>query len=194
MEKVLDRALSQFAAISIVQFVLLTLIEVAVFTIILLRLMQKKDEEIKLWNVLPKVCLIIYINVILQLTLLGRKDGSRIGVEMVPFHYFQSSSSGYRSLATTYSLLNCLLFVPYGFLISWLPWLKKQRKGVNCALTALISLGTSLLIELVQLISGRGYYETEDLICNTFGGAVGAVLFCVVFAVGKKKRAHPDIL
>ncbi len=182
MEGVLDKALTQFASISVAQFIIMTLIPSIIYTVYLIIHMRTSDKDIAIADVMPVYCFIVYFNVILQLTLMGRTDGSRIGIEMTPFSYLQKDGATYnKSLAITYSALNLLLFVPYGFIVAWLPFFRKQKKLVNFCLSSLISLATSLLVELLQLSLGRGYYELEDLICNTLGGIIGVAFFILVY-------------
>ena len=40
--------------------------------------------------------------------------------------------------------------------------------------------GFALFIEVVQLITGRGVFETDDIINNTIGAMIGYGLFSVV--------------
>lgn len=182
MEGVLDKALMQFASISVVQFIVMTVVPAIIYTVFLIARTRTSDNDIAIADVMPIYCFIIYFNIILQLTLMGRTDGSRIGIEMTPFSYLQKDGVSYnKSLAITYSALNLLLFVPYGFVVAWLPFFRKQKKLINFCLSALISLATSLLIELLQLSLGRGYYELEDLICNTLGGIIGIAFFILVY-------------
>ena len=82
-----------------------------------------------------------------------------------------------------YVVLNCLLFVPYGFVWSMFSFVHERRKIVQCALVSLISLITSLLIEVIQLITGRGFYEVQDIVFNTLGGIIGWIIFMLLFKI-----------
>jgi len=73
-------------------------------------------------------------------------------------------------------ILNVILFVPLGMFVRHM-----LRRGF--AVTLAIGLGASLLIELTQLTGNWGLYPcayrffaTSDLIANTFGTGVGALL------------------
>jgi len=73
-------------------------------------------------------------------------------------------------------ILNVILFVPLGMFIRHM-----LRRGF--AVTLAIGLGASLLIELTQLTGNWGLYPcayrffaTSDLIANTLGAGIGAVL------------------
>lgn len=178
MSTLLNNSLKQFASISIFQFMIMVFLGLTVVTLVIVIVSKKKKQEISLPDIAAFFCLIVYVNIILQLTLLGRKDGSRIGVELSLFKYLGSSRFSRQMLM--YAVLNVFLFVPYGFIVRWLPWFRKQKESVSIVLTTLICLASSLLIEMMQLITERGYYELEDLVCNTLGGLIGGLLYTVV--------------
>lgn len=69
-------------------------------------------------------------------------------------------------------LFNMLMFVPLGVLLPLL-WNKAGRFSV----TAGVSFAVTLFIELVQLITGRGIFELDDLLHNFLGSLFG--YFCV---------------
>lgn len=74
--------------------------------------------------------------------------------------------------------LNVMLFVPMGYLLPYVfGWFREKvhtRPTVTCFLI-------SLLIENVQLVTKRGFYDVDDLVANTLGGYLGQVLY-VAFA------------
>ena len=72
-------------------------------------------------------------------------------------------------------LLNILLFVPLGVV---LPFIYKHTTFIK---TVLIGVSLSFLIEFIQFFIGRSC-ETDDLICNTLGAAVG---YCLYLLIGK---------
>lgn len=183
MFDLLSQATSQFASISIQHFLILTISGLAAVTAALIAASRIRNISISISDTLSIFCLIIYLNIILQLTLFGRNDGSRVGMKLVPFQNIFDNSGHLRSLIAMYAFLNVLLFVPYGFVLSWLPVFRRQKTWLNVLLAVLISFATSLLIETAQLITERGYYETEDLLCNTFGGLIGSLLFIAVLRV-----------
>ena len=59
---------------------------------------------------------------------------------------------------------NILLFIPLGFLIG-------GRRGIIAGLLL------SIVIELTQYIFRLGYCELDDVLNNTIGAAIGALLF-----------------
>ncbi|MEI3563747.1 MAG: VanZ family protein [Agathobacter rectalis] len=57
--------------------------------------------------------------------------------------------------------------------------------------------GFALFIEVVQLITGRGVFETDDIINNTIGAMIGYGLFSVArlifVAVCSRKKVQDNI-
>lgn len=178
MDSLLSSCLKQFASVSVLQFVIFVFVELLVLTVVLLVHARRKGTSIAILDVIALFALVVYVNVILQLTLLGRKDGSRIGIKFELFGYLGQGQFSQKMLM--YAFLNILLFIPHGCIISMLPWIRREKGMLRLFLTTIICLATSLIIELLQLTTGRGYYELEDLICNTIGGFLGAVLINTV--------------
>lgn len=179
MSTLLNNSLKQFASISLFQFMIMVFVGLAVVTLIVVIVSKRSKKEISLADIAAFFCLVVYLNIIMQLTLLGRKDGSRIGVELSLFGYLREGQFSRQMLM--YAVLNVFLFVPYGFIVRWLPWFRKQKESVSILLTTMVCFASSLLIEMIQLITKRGYYELEDLVCNTLGGLIGGVLFTLVY-------------
>ena len=81
--------------------------------------------------------------------------------------------------------MNVMLFVPMGYLLPYIyPWF---RARATCR-PALAGFVISLLIENLQLIFRRGFYDMDDLVSNTIGGIIGQFLFISVAYV----VTHPD--
>ncbi len=105
--------------------------------------------------------------------------------------------SGYINAWNTWSfaefqliLLNLLMFAPLGFL---LPFLGKRARKFSVA--GPVFLGTTLGIEVLQLCTGRGIFELDDLMHNFLGCLFG--YFAALFALrcGETKRIHlPSLL
>ena len=74
-----------------------------------------------------------------------------------------------------------MLFVPYGFLGSWA--FEKMGNFFRClALGAL----TSLCIESLQLVTGRGFFQIDDILTNTLGAVIGCLVYRLFLFCGKK--------
>ena len=65
--------------------------------------------------------------------------------------------------------LNVVMFVPMGYLLPYVfdSYHKDKKKTI---LTCFI---ISLLIENIQLITKRGFYDVDDIVSNTLGGLIG---------------------
>ena len=103
-----------------------------------------------------------YITLLLSITILGRTRGQR---------------SGFSGMWTSISLLlqknesilydvisNIILFVPYGFLLGIMV---RPRDSL------ILVISTTIVIEIVQLITNRGLFEIGDVLFNVLGGLVG---------------------
>ena len=70
--------------------------------------------------------------------------------------------------------MNIMLFVPMGYLLPYVfNWVQK-RVRIRPVLCCFV---ISLIVENLQLISKRGFYDIDDIIANTFGGLIGQMLY-----------------
>lgn len=73
--------------------------------------------------------------------------------------------------------MNIMLFVPMGYLLPYtFDWFRAKvtiRPAFACFVL-------SFLIENIQLVSKRGFYDVDDLVSNTLGGIIGELLFISV--------------
>ncbi len=121
----------------------------------------------------------IYTAVVLMITLFSRESGSSNTVELELF-----STWGINARNNAYVVENILLFIPYGFLCS-VAFVSTRRFFANTAVCALTSLG----IEVLQLATGRGCFQSDDILTNVFGGIIGFVLFLLCCLI-KKRICH----
>lgn len=81
--------------------------------------------------------------------------------------------------------MNIMLFVPMGYLLPYVfDWFRAKvriRPAVACFVIA-------FLIENLQLIFRRGFYDIDDLVSNTIGGIIGQFLYLAVAYVVQ----HPN--
>lgn len=85
---------------------------------------------------------------------------------------------------------NAAVFIPFGFFLSEsLSSLRRIGPWRQIGLVTLASFCLSLCIELLQLVLHIGFFEVTDLVMNTAGGVVGAVLALAgrrIFRVNRK--------
>lgn len=100
--------------------------------------------------------------------------------------WYNFSAQEWRNL-----ILNICMFVPFGFLLPiCFGKIKRAWKIYLCGF------GFALFIEVVQLITGRGVFETDDIINNTIGAMIGYGLFSVArlifVAVCSRKKVQDN--
>ena len=81
----------------------------------------------------------------------------------------------------TVLFFNIAVFVPFGFFLT--EFLKEKKRISNkriIGLAALGGFGLSLLIEFLQLFLKVGFFEFTDIVLNTSGAIIGAVLSLIV--------------
>lgn len=118
-------------------------------------------------------CLVMYVTILLTLTYFSRESGSRIGIDLELF-----STWGINQRNNAYVVENVLLFIPYGFIMAWAD--PRQR---NFLLNLLTGAVTSLLIECMQLVTGRGFFQIDDILTNILGTVLGYLCFLPTYGI-----------
>ena len=108
-----------------------------------------------------------YIVLIFVITLLSREDGSHLGLDLQI-----GSTWGINARNNAYVVENILLFVPFGLFAAW-KWKKMQNIFYSLGVAVLFS----LLIECLQFMTGRGYFQIDDVLTNAIGCIFGCFLF-----------------
>ena len=103
-----------------------------------------------------KILVALYVLIILWITLFSRTPGT---VRIFRGLFWEIKMGYWNNI-----IQNILLFVPLGFLIG-------DKRVI------LIGLLLSIGIELAQYIFRLGYCELDDVLNNTIGVAIGALLF-----------------
>ena len=112
--------------------------------------------------------LVAYMFLVLAYTVLKRAPGAELNYGMEPFWSYKAIFAGGFSPVSRKTLFiqilaNVVMFVPIGFLAGRLMgW-----KGI------VLGFGFSVIIELMQLLTGRGLFEFDDIIHNTLGAIIG---------------------
>jgi glycopeptide antibiotics resistance protein len=103
-----------------------------------------------------------------------RHSGSR-GLMLVPFREWAGMFREHQNHFYFWQItLNILLFIPFGFMTAVNLYLYRKNSTLPIWLTVvLLGFAFSLLIEVFQFITGRGYTEVDDIINNTFGAFIG---------------------
>ena len=127
-------------------------------------------------SMIPIAVYVIYLAILLVITFFSRESGSRTGgMDMELF-----STWGINTRNNAYVVENVLLFIPYGFICSWaFSW---ARNFFACTL---FGAATSVLVECLQLVTGRGFFQIDDILTNIVGTIVGFLIFWICMS-GKK--------
>ena len=114
-------------------------------------------------RITPRPLLVAYVVFILFETVIGRKTG--VGrVELVPFWSYSHPELRMEIV------LNYILFIPLGFLLYLC---SGEKYGLRVVIAGLL---LSVSIELIQLLFNIGLFEFDDMIGNTVGCLIGAVV------------------
>lgn len=142
------------------------------------------------------VILLIYL-IILSYFLFFSESFGRSGqehafsVNLVPFKEISRCFIHYASLPKGFLFINIvgniIAFIPFGFLFASL---LSYRKGVPWLLTIALSALLSAVVELIQFVTGKGSCDVDDIILNTAGGALGFIIFYIIFVRKEKIRCH----
>ncbi len=145
---------------------------------------NNKKELVHLWMTLE------YAGVLLLITIFRRGIGER--GEIAKWYGFGFGLSGIKSsFQTIIVLLNVFLFVPWGVFISL--YGKKKNPLCNIFITTVLGFATSLSIECIQLITGTGFFEVLDIIANSFGAFIGALIGQLILNAVNIRNCNTDI-
>jgi glycopeptide antibiotics resistance protein len=128
---------------------------------------------------------LVYTEILLSITIFRRMPGSREGIVHLGIYLGFGFLSGQpSSWVSALSVMNIFLFIPLGILAY--PIFRHRNRITGIGATTLISFFTSLMIESTQYVTGRGMFEISDLVTNTVGGLIGAVIADLLYHVIQK--------
>lgn len=159
---------------TLIDFIPLTFILFLIFTGIkyLYSFLLKRKIKIKIFNMICEYMWILIVLSILKITGLFRGNfgitSSFDNNIAIDFSFFQEGFS-------TATLLNIVLFIPYGFLSVIV--FEKGRK--HWCYGILIGFVFTVIIEFLQTFTGR-YVQLDDIVMNTLGTFIGYEL-CILF-------------
>ncbi len=140
---------------------------VGIFFALFLKVISAFRGKKKPFRILPLTAFVMYSVIVLCMTFLSRESGSRIGIDLELF-----STWGINARNNAYVVENVLLFVPYGFVCAWA--FPPLRNFITCAMAGLL---TSLIIEWLQFLTQRGYFQIDDILTNFMGSIMGYLIF-----------------
>ena len=128
----------------------------------------------------------VYLCIVLDYAFFSRAPGSRHRIDLI-----LGESWGTTARSHAYVIENVLMTVPLGAFLGVL-WRAKTKKR-TIVRAFLVSMASSICLELAQLATGRGYCQVDDVATNAIGGLLGAI-FVVYFAwrdTSEEKQAAP---
>lgn len=148
-----------------------TLREIAVFGSLLVIVSgvirrMKRQGKISRSQALAGMLLALFLTLVFASTVFTRMPAMR-RYELLPFWSWQRVLVYGDEAILQENLLNILLFVPIGVLLSFVS--EKFRLRHACLIGVIIS----FLIEVCQLVLCRGLFEWDDMIHNTLGCGLG---------------------
>lgn len=122
----------------------------------------------KLWYVINVLMLIADLAIIVVVTLFSRSGNSTL--ILTPFQSFKAAKIQpeiYRSM-----MMNIILFFPLGLAI---PYILSDNYNYKVIVTIVFAMLCSAGVEFLQYYFRLGQAETDDVICNTLGAAIGTL-------------------
>lgn len=121
--------------------------------------------------------LFLYGTVLAVQTFFSRTPGTRRSIELGLL-----GTWGTTWQAHAYVIENVILFLPLGILLPLADRRLAQWKRIF-----LISVGCSVMIEVLQYITARGYSQLDDVVTNTLGGCLGYIIYKTLIRLKRKK-------
>lgn len=149
---------------------------ITLICIIILAIKKKRKNKL---HYIKAFAVMFYFSELFYTTILHR-----IGIKTEPLADVFNEWSIYDGETIMYinpkPILNILLFLPICFAVFYIlkSFFNKTFSNKKIILlTLIISLFTSLAIELIQLIFCIGTFQLSDLVYNTLGGLLGAIIY-----------------
>lgn len=137
----------------------------------------KNKRHVILYEELLMLSFIIYILCLFQVVTF-QDDTAWSTNNFIPFKEILRYNMGSR-LFFKNVIGNLIMFMPYGFFISY--YLKNKKPSLTIMLTVIASFS----IELVQMIIGR-VFDVDDIILNVLGGFLGYLCYYFLGMIGDK--------
>ena len=149
--------------------------------------MRKKQE--KKARTLGKVLFVLYIGFLIYFLFLsdwygreGVMDEYRYNLELFKeirrFIVYREQLGAFAVFSNLFG--NILIFVPFGFFIAMASSSRSFFKAL------FNSLGLSLCVEILQLVTRVGSFDVDDILLNTIGGMLGYIVFMICNLIRRK--------
>lgn len=166
-----------------IPFAMVGLAAGAVILILLSRRYRRDRTRFPKGQAVAVLLLSCYLGGLAAVTFMNRMDGMQTGVQLRPLLAFWEAWNNFTLQVWLNPLLNIVMFLPLGVL---LPLAAKPFRRWYWMLAA--GAGTSIVIEALQYIRGRGQADVDDLLCNTLGAMLGYCLCMLAVSLAGKRR------
>ena len=135
------------------------------------------------------ICFFVtYLLLVLSSTVFSRKIISTdYSNQMISFDVFTAWRVGpgiYGPIDTyTELILNIIIFIPFGYLLSEL------LKGKKIIFVFFACLAITVSIETLQLFTKRGFFELADILLNMTGACMGCIIYKIILLIRKHKTS-----
>lgn len=160
---------------------IINLIIISIFVLIVWSILNFKinrfNKTINAFIAFPSIFIITYITIL-------KRDGTKFDIELRPFYTFVMAQSQVEYYRTFF--MNVLLFVPLGLSMPYC--LSKNPRKWPVVLTTCFAFVFSAGIEFMQYYYHIGRCETDDVIANTLGAAVGTLSYLLYIRILKNRE------
>ena len=172
------------------EFVLLGIFIIILFLIgyfLIYKKIMKGTKTINKKKMILYGITIVYLIIVFGATFLTRGNAYK----EINLHLFSSYREAWNNMTDVLSsnivlrnsILNIILFIPFGFLVPiYSDKLKKIYKVVP------IGLALTLIIEIIQYVTNMGIFEIDDVFNNTLGVLIGYCAFMIFNNLIKKEN------
>jgi hypothetical protein len=167
-----NAVLHQLDGVTIRGQLLMLIGEALLLFVVWLFLLKKKNTPVR--RLAHYYLLMAYAGFILSVTILRRPPGSRERIMHLYIDIGLHNRGYWLYWCLLITFLNVLLFIPWGMIVASFSRDKKWFKRI--LITTIIGFLTSLIVECIQYKTGTGYFELTDLMTNSIGTFIGAVL------------------
>ncbi len=126
-----------------------------------------------------KAVFVLYMAVLLVITFLSRESGSNAGTADLELF----STWGINTRNNAYVVENVLLFIPWG--ITCCMAFPAAGRFFPCVFLGAL---TSVMIECLQLVTGRGVFQVDDIMTNILGAAGGCILYWAAVWLFRRRK------
>lgn len=130
----------------------------------------RERRKLMFRRITAAVVLVLYLLAGILFTVFTRDPQAGHRMEILPFEWITDPAQSVWS-ALLHDLGSLILFLPAGILFSLLLY---EAKSV--VKTMMFCLGMSLLLEFLQYVGKTGIFSIEDILSQTIGGMLGALL------------------